>query len=197
MVDKESLSSLLKEVNHCQRCRDELMHEPNPILQISVSARILLIGQAPGRQAHEHSLPFSDPSGDRLRRWLGMDTASFYDPDRLAIMPMAFCFPGKLASGSGDKPPAKRCSQTWHARLRAQLNNIELTLLVGRYAAAGYLDDFQDLTTRVKEQSIEDSSVLLLPHPSPRNNIWLKKNTWFERKTLPVIRQRLQALLNK
>ena len=195
MSEPAILANLLPKIHACKICQAQLPLGPRPIVQLNPNARLLLIGQAPGKLAHEHRKPFSDPSGDRLRAWLGLSPAEFYHENLVAIMPMAFCYPGKLNSGSGDKAPPKICAQTWHERIRATLPQIELTLLIGRYAAEQYQTQFNDVTSAVKAQSIEDSDSLVLPHPSPRNNIWLKKNDWFERKTLPKIRQRLQEVL--
>jgi len=190
-------NQLLEGVHKCVLCAQKLELGPKPILQVNPNARIMLIGQAPGKQAHEHGQPFLDPSGDRLRDWLGLEKSQFYDPSTIAIMPMAFCFPGKQKNGSGDKPPPKLCSKTWHSSIRTSLPNIELTLLIGRYAAEYYLEDFANLTSTMQSQDIENEEFVLLPHPSPRNNIWLKKNEWFETKTLPKIRQRLKMVLKK
>ena len=190
-------TKILNDVYKCTLCAQQLELGPKPILQMNPNAKILLIGQAPGKQAHEHGQPFLDPSGDRLRKWLGVDTSLFYNANTLAIMPMAFCFPGKQKNGSGDKPPPKICSKTWHSLLRKQLPNIELTILIGRYAAEYYLQDFSNLTSTIQTQDIKHGEFILMPHPSPRNNIWLKKNSWFETKTLPLIRQRLKEILSR
>jgi len=197
MNTTDDFSQLIRQIRRCTICQAQFTHTPRPIVQLNPNAKVLLIGQAPGKLAHDHGLPFSDPSGERLRLWLGIGETEFYDENCLAIMPMAFCFPGKQASGSGDKAPPKICAKTWHQTILSHLPNVELTLLVGRYAAQYYLEEFSDLTSLVATQSIEENKVLLLPHPSPRNNIWLKKNNWFERKTLPKIRQRLKNLLGK
>ena len=190
-----SLNSLLKNINQCRLCESKLPLEPKPIVQLSSSATVLLIGQAPGRVTHDKGVPFKDASGDRLREWLGIDEDTFYDKNKIAIMPMAFCFPGKLNNGSGDKPPPTICAKTWHDSILTAMPNLKLTILIGRYAAKRYAPECKDLTEAIVNYSIEGTSKFVLPHPSPRNNIWLAKNDWFETKTLPMLRQRLKTII--
>lgn len=163
-------------------------------MQASPRARILIAGQAPGTRVHQSGVPFDDPSGERLRDWLNVDREVFYDPDTIALLPMAFCYPGK--GRSGDLPPPPICAQTWRKRLMAGLPNIELTLAIGQYAQQWHLPKRQrTLTETVRAWSDYGDALLPLPHPSPRNNIWLKKNPWFETEVLPQLRFRVARLL--
>ncbi len=189
-----SLPSLLKAVRACTLCAAHLTHGPRPVIQIAASARILIAGQAPGRRVHASGIPFDDPSGDRLRDWLGITRESFYDPTRIAILPMGFCYPG--TGRSGDLPPRKECAPAWRAELLSHLPRLDLTLAVGQYAQAYHLEgDTRSLTDTVRDWKTYWPSVLPLPHPSPRNNIWLAKNPWFEREVVPALRRRVKQLL--
>lgn len=188
---------LLKEIKACTICQD-LPLGPNPILQFSAKANILVAGQAPGQITHHKDRPFDDASGDRLREWLGVDRETFYDPDKLAVVPMGFCYPGK--SKSGDLAPKAICAQTWRKKILTVLPNIELTLVIGKYAMDWHLPERKEknLTETVRnwQHYIEqDNPVLPLPHPSPRNNIWLKKNPWFEEEVVTFMRQRVSELI--
>ncbi len=186
--------SLLSDVLACTLCREKLPYEPRPVLQFSSQARILIAGQAPGRQAHQKGIPFADVSGDRLRHWMGLDEKAFYDSSRIAILPMGFCFPG--TGKSGDLPPRPECAQTWHAKLLAELEQLELTLVIGRYAMAYHLPDFKgSVTDTVKHWQSYWPAYLPLPHPSPRNQRWLRQNPWFEYEVLPLLRQRVADIL--
>lgn len=189
------LEALIQQIKQCTICAADLPFSPNPIIQLSQNSKVLIIGQAPGKLAHEFNKPFLDKSGERLRSWLGVTDEEFYNKDNFAIMPMAFCFPGKNNTNSGDKAPPSICQQTWHNKIQKKLDNIKLTLLVGQYAAKQYLAEFSNLTNAIKENEVQSSDVLVLPHPSPRNNIWLSKNKWFETKTLPIVRQRINDIL--
>lgn len=196
--DESNFTKLKNDVLTCQICADTLPLSPKPIIQIHPKAKILIIGQAPGLKTHEQNLPFKDKSGERLRSWLGVTEQQFYDPELFAIMPMAFCYPGKNTSGNGDAPPPKICHQTWHNKLRSFMQNVEVTILIGSYAAKAYLDDYRSLNVAILDVKRNESDELRqveLPHPSPRNNIWLKKNDWFETKTLPKVKQRLSEIL--
>ncbi|MFA3792801.1 uracil-DNA glycosylase family protein [Aliiglaciecola sp. SL4] len=173
----------------CRECTDLLPLEPRPIIQGSSNSKICIIGQAPGLAAHNTNLPWNDASGDRLRSWIGLSKATFYDKNTVAILPMGFCYPGK--SSSGDLPPIKRCAELWHQRLLA-LFSPKITLLVGQYAQRYYLNDKLNLTERVKNWQDYLPKYIVLPHPSPRNNIWLKKNEWFERSVLPEVKTLIQ-----
>ena len=189
-----SLSALLDEVRRCQLCATHLPLGPRPVLQAGRRARILLAGQAPGRKVHASGVPFDDASGDRLRQWLGVSRETFYDPERIAILPMGFCFPG--TGKSGDLPPRPECAPAWRQRLLAELGEIELTLVIGQYAQAYYLPDAMgNLTNTVRDWRRHWPTVLPLPHPSPRNNLWLRRNPWFEAEVLPALRQRVAEAL--
>ena len=191
--DDIALRDLLAEIRACRHCEAELPLGPRPVLAADSSARLLIIGQAPGTKVHNSGIPWNDPSGNRLRDWLQMTPEQFYDPAQVAIMPMGFCYPGK--GKSGDLPPRPECAALWHENLLAQMPNIELTLLIGQYAQRHYLDDnYKTLTERVRNAAEFLPRYLPLPHPSPRNQIWLKKNDWFERETLPMLGQRLRDI---
>jgi uracil-DNA glycosylase len=191
-----SLQTLLREVRACTLCADQLAHGVRPVLHIDRRARMLIAGQAPGARVHETGVPFDDPSGDRLREWMGIDRTVFYDAAQVAILPMAFCYPGK--GKSGDLAPMPVCAQTWREKLLSGLPNIELTLVIGQYAQGWHLDELKpNLTETVKSWREYGESVLPLPHPSPRNNIWLKKNAWFETEVLPTLKQRVTRALGQ
>ncbi len=187
-----SLPELLQEVRACRICADVLPLGPRPVVQADALARILIVGQAPGLRVHETGIPFNDPSGDRLRNWLGMPRDEFYDPEKVAILPMGFCYPGR--GKSGDKPPRPECAPAWRQRLLDQLPNIELTLLVGRYAQEWHLGKGHSLTERVKNWREFWPEQVPLPHPSPRNNLWLRRNPWFEQEFLPRLRQHVEQI---
>ena len=186
---------LLKEIRACQICAGELPHEPRPVIRAKETARIVIAGQAPGTRVHASGVPFTDPSGDRLRDWLGIDKATFYDDTRIAIVPMGFCFPGLDAKG-GDLPPRKECAPAWREKVFAKLKHIELTLLVGSYAQAWHLKSCEPLTETVKAWRDVGPNFIPLPHPSWRNNGWIKKNPWFEAELLPHLRRRVSRILN-
>jgi uracil-DNA glycosylase len=166
------------------------------VLRAKASARLLVIGQAPGTKAHDSGIPWNDRSGDRLRDWLCLDRGTFYDESRIAIMPMGFCYPGVDAHG-GDRPPRRECAPLWHARILASLPRIELTLLVGGYAQARYLKRRRPATMTETVQAWRDHAprIFPLPHPSWRNAAWLKRNPWFESELLPVLRMRIRGVL--
>jgi uracil-DNA glycosylase len=187
------LSALLTEVRACKLCVG-LPLGPRPILQASATARILIAGQAPGRITHAKGIPFDDPSGNRLRDWLGVTREQFYDPQIFALIPMGFCFPG-TAKG-GDLPPRPLCAETWRAKLLAQLPQIKLTLLLGQYAQVWHLPQVekQNLTERVRNVALEGDAIPL-PHPSPRNGRWIKNNPWFEDQVLPGVKHRVRLAL--
>jgi uracil-DNA glycosylase len=182
------------EIAACRICAQQLEHEPRPVVQFSAKSRICIIGQAPGSKVHASGVPWDDDSGDRLREWLGMDKAQFYDPDTIALVPMGFCYPGK-ASG-GDKPPRKECAAEWHARVLENLPNVRLTLLVGSYAQAYYLPHTKrmSLTDRVRQYA-EFAPFFPLPHPAWRVRMWMAKNPWFEADVLPVLRKQVRVAL--
>ena len=190
------LAALLAEVRACRHCAESLPLGPRPVLQAGRGARLLIVSQAPGTKVHETGLPFNDPSGDRLRDWLQVDRETFYDPGKLALVPMGFCYPGRDDRG-GDKPPRPECAPLWQAPIRDALPKIELTLLVGLYAQRFYLGPRRgrSLTDTVRAWQDYLPAFLPLPHPSWRNTAWLKKNPWFEAELLPVLRRKVRALL--
>lgn len=178
----------------CELCSEYLPMGPNPVFQVSESARILIAGHAPGRVVHASGVPFQDASGDRLRDWLGVSDSQFYDPNVVAILPMGFCYPG--SKRSGDLPPRPECAATWRQRVLAYLNNIQVTVLLGTYAIAYHLPDSSGTVTKVvKNWRAYGGDVFPIPHPSPRNNIWLKRNPWFTEDVLPQLRLRIQQAL--
>lgn len=192
----ESLNTLLAEIRACQLCAAQLKDGPRPVLQASASSRLLIVSQAPGRKVHATGIPFNDVSGDRLRQWLGVDRETFYDAKRIAIVPMGFCFPG--SGRSGDLPPRPECAPAWHPRLLPLLKHVELTLAIGQYAQAGILGERRGPTLTDTMQAWREhlaNGVLPLPHPSPRNQAWLKRNPWFEAELLPVLRERVSRVL--
>ncbi|WP_105903391.1 uracil-DNA glycosylase family protein [Vibrio gangliei] len=189
-----SFEQLIQQIDQCRLCAAHLADGCRPVVQAHPQAKILIIGQAPGRKVHQSGVPFDDASGDRLRTWLGIDKATFYDASQIAIMPMGFCFPG--TGKNGDLPPRKECAPTWHHALLQQLPNIELIVLIGQYAQNYYLPDKpKTLTDTVKAWQQFAPRYLPLPHPSPRNNIWLKKNPWFESELIPQLQQTITRLL--
>jgi uracil-DNA glycosylase len=191
------LPLLLKEVRGCTLCAAHLPQGPRPVLQVDAQARILIAGQAPGSKVHASGVPFDDASGERLRQWMGLDRAAFYDPQRVAILPMGFCYPG--TGRSGDLPPRRECAPQWRARLLQAMPRVELTLVIGQYAMDWHLPDrpTQNLTDTVRAWREHAPAVLPLPHPSPRNNIWLKANPWFEAEVLPVLQARVRRVLTE
>jgi len=190
-----ALPQFLADIGACRKCVAVLPLGPRPLLQFAPSARILIAGQAPGRRAHASGLPFDDPSGDRLRDWMGIDRDIFYDASRIAILPMAFCFPG--SGKSGDLPPLPECAASWRAPLLERLPGLELTLLLGSFAHDYHLGGKpRPVTERVRDWRQSWPAVVPLPHPSPRNNRWLKQNPWFESELLPELRTRVSILLS-
>ena len=191
-----ALDSLLNEVRDCTLCSKHLPLGPHPTLGMKKSAQIIIIGQAPGTKAHKSGIPWNDQSGNRLREWMNIDRETFYDTRRIAIMPMGFCYPGRLER-NGDKPPRPECAPEWHARLLAELPNVELTLLVGMYAQAYYLPESRakTLTATVKQWRNYLPGYIPTPHPSWRTTGWQKNNPWFEAELLPVLREEVCLLL--
>ena len=193
-MGKLTLKDLLADVRTCTHCEPQLQLGARPVLSMADSARILVIGHAPGTRVHAMGIPWNDPSGDRLRCWMDVDRATFCDEGRIAIMPMGFCYPVKGASG--DLPPRPECAPRWHAHLLEHLPNLELTLLVGSYAQNYYLDRrHATLTQRVAAWQEYLPQFIPLVHPSPRNTYWLQQNPWFEAELVPALRQRVHNLL--
>lgn len=190
------LSGLQTEISACTVCRD-LPLGPRPIVQLSGQAKVLIAGQAPGRITHAKGRPFDDVSGVRLREWLGVDESEFYDPEKFAIVPMGFCYPG--TGTSGDLPPRPECAVTWRERVMQSLQQVELTLVIGRYAVDWHLPHLKRQSITQAAQAWQEAwpGQLVLPHPSPRNNRWLKTNPWFESDVLPVLRQRVGQLIGE
>jgi uracil-DNA glycosylase len=196
MKRKEDLDALLAEIRACRVCEVHLPHGARPIIRASNTARLCIAAQAPGIRVHETGLSFNDPSGDRLRAWLGIDRETFYDEARVAIIGMGFCFPGYTASGA-DKPPRRECAPLWQDRLAASLPRFPLTLAVGTYAIDWHLGERRKstMTETVRAWREYGPALMPLPHPSWRNNAWLKKNPWFEKKLLPDLRARVRLAL--
>ncbi|GGZ51246.1 hypothetical protein GCM10008101_00260 [Lysobacter xinjiangensis] len=191
-----ALDALLDSIRACRLCEAQLPLGPRPVLRASPTARLLIVGQAPGTRVHASGIPWDDASGRRLRDWLQVDTDTFYDAARIAIVPMGFCYPGR--AGSGDAPPRPECRATWHGRLLPLLPRVGLTLLIGQYAQAYFLGDRRKgtLTDTVRAWREYAPGVIPLPHPSPRNVAWFKANPWFEGEVLPTLRTHVAALLS-
>lgn len=195
----EIFIQLLSDIRQCTLCEEYLPLGTNPVLQVSPSARVIIAGQAPGIKVHQSGLPFDDKSGERLRQWLGIDTTTFYNDEIFAILPMAFCYPGK--GKSGDLPPRPECANKWREQLLKQLPNVELIITIGIYAQNWHLPDKKEktLTETVKNWRFfyneTSPAIIPIPHPSPRNNIWLKKNLWFEQDVVPMLQSHVQNIV--
>jgi len=192
------LDQLMTEVRSCRVCETELPLGPNPILRAKRSAKILIIGQAPGTKVHKSGIPWNDPSGKRLREWMSIDDEIFYNPRKIAIIPMGFCYPGK--GKSGDLPPRIECAELWHRKLLMHMTNIKLTLLIGKYAQDYYLSDSKHYSGGTVSETVNNwkkfgPNYFPLPHPSPRNTLWLRKNSWFKSKTIPQLRKKVRNAL--
>lgn len=188
------LDVLLRDVRACTVCAAALPLGPRPVVRMAATARLLIIGQAPGTRVHASGVPWDDPSGERLRAWTSLDATTFYDPAKIAIMPMGFCYPGVAASG-GDAPPRRQCAPLWHAALRAHLADVRLTLLVGLYAQKAYWPGRLTLTETVRRFAEGPAAFFPLPHPSWRSTGWMRRNPWFEAEIVPVLRDRVSAAL--
>mgnify|MGYP001552749164 CR=1 FL=1 len=195
-MSRDLLPGLLRQIRACRHCAADLPLGPRPVLQVARGARLMLCGQAPGTKVHLSGRPFDDRSGDRLRAWLGIDKATFYDASRIAIVPMGFCYPGVDARG-GDRPPRPECAPAWRDRLLPLLPEVELTLLIGQYAMAWHLGPRHraSLTETVAAWRDYLPRQLPLPHPSWRNTGWLKRNPWFERELVPVLQAEVRRLV--
>lgn len=182
------MDSLISEIKDCKICLPHLIHGVNPVLSASRESKIIIIGQAPGSIVHKSGIPWDDKSGDRLRSWLGVSKKDFYNNQLFALIPMGFCYPGK--GKSGDLPPRPECAPTWHTPVLDQIENKQLIILIGSYAQKYYLKNAvkNTLTNTVKNYEEYLPKYVPLPHPSPRNNIWLKKNNWFEKNVIPQLK---------
>lgn len=191
----DEFNSVIQQVKQCAICQSYLPQPAKPVFQLNPAAKILIAGQAPGRMAHDSGQPFTDASGQRLRQWLGLGEDVFYDPLKVAILPMAFCYPGK--GRSGDLPPRPECAVAWRAKLLALLPEIQLTLVIGQYAQQYHFgSDGLSLTERVKHWR-QSPAMLPLPHPSPRNRFWFQQNPWFDSELLPVLQHRIKTILSE
>ena len=194
------MTSLADDIRACRLCADRFAathtaHQPRPVAWFNPSARLLIAGQAPGMRVHNSGVPFDDPSGERLRDWLGLEKPAFYDQARVAIVPMAFCFPGYDAKGS-DLPPPPICGKTWHSSVMQSLDQVQLTVLVGGYAHKYHMGVKTNVTDTVAGWRAHAPQVFALPHPSWRNTGWMKKNPWFEAELLPVLREQVQKVMH-
>jgi len=196
-MNQRKLDVIVTDVRKCTLCEPDLPLGARPVLQVDDKAKILIAGQAPGIRVHESGMPFTDPSGDRLRQWMGIDSGTFYDASKIAILPMGFCYPG--TGKSGDLPPRPECAKTWRAEILAAMPNIELILVIGIYAQKWHMGDVKqkNLTETVRHWQDYWPERLPLPHPSPRNNIWLKKNPWFEQEVIPHLKARVGELISE
>ena len=185
---------LLDEIRGCTFCRDKLPYPPRPVVSFSANSKILIVGQAPGLKVQKSGIPWDDASGDRLRQWLGVTKETFYNPDLFGIVPMGFCYPGK--GKSGDLPPRLECSALFMDRILCEIRNWELILLIGQYAQNYFIGEPQiSLTDKVKNYKKYLPEFFVLPHPSPRNNIWLEKNKWFEKNNIRDLRNKIRKIL--
>ena len=194
------MSGLVREIEACRLCaesfsRTETAHAPRPVVWFRPGARILIAGQAPGMRVHKSGMPFDDPSGDRLRDWLGMSVDEFYDMSRVAVVPMAFCFPGYDAKGS-DLPPPKICGRTWHDKVMEELRDVQLSVIVGGYSQRYHMGVKSGVTDTVEGWRDHAPRLFPLPHPSWRNTAWLRRNPWFEADLLPVLRGTVREVLD-
>ncbi len=191
MLDKD----IIQQAKSCDICAEFLPHGTRPVFVVHPTAKINIIGQAPGRRVHASGIPWDDQSGKRLRQWMGVDDETFYNPEKIAIMPMGFCYPG--TGKSGDLPPRKECAPRWHQPLLNMMPDIQLTLLIGAYAQKAFLkkEMKKNLTETVMHWEDYLPNYLVLPHPSPRNQYWLKKNPWFESGVLPFLKGKIEEAL--
>jgi uracil-DNA glycosylase len=193
-LDYTDLPGLLDEIRSCRLCVANLPLGPRPIVQLDPAAQILIVGQAPGRKVHQSGIPFNDASGDRLRNWMGIDSEVFYNPQSVALLPMGFCFPG--SGPSGDLPPRPECARKWRQRVLDQLGNVTLTLVIGQHAQRYHLPASAATVTEVVAAWRDHwPAVVPLPHPSPRNNMWIRKNPWFEEDLVPALRELVHGVL--
>lgn len=189
------MKELLTEISKCQICAAKLPLGPRPIVSASPRSKVAIIGQAPGSVVHKTGIPWDDKSGENLRKWLGVNAKQFYDADTIALIPMGFCYPGR--GKSGDNPPTKECAPAWHEALLSKMPELDLILLVGKYAQDYYLgkQTYRTLTETVENFSDYLPRYFVLPHPSPRNNIWQARNPWFAKEVLPALKDRIRPFL--
>lgn len=188
------LTTLLERVRNCEICKESLPLGPRPVVSIHPESKILVVGQAPGTKVHATGIPWNDPSGDELRRWLQVDRETFYNPEIFGIMPMGFCYPGR--GKGGDLPPRKECAPQWHEPLISQMPQVKLILLIGSYSQAYYLKKRKKTLTETVRDFVEYLPTYFpLVHPSPRNRMWMRRNPWFEEEVLPVLRGNVRNLL--
>ncbi|WP_103070605.1 uracil-DNA glycosylase family protein [Aquimarina sediminis] len=189
------MQKLLSLISRCTECTAQLELGPRPVVSAHVQSKIVIIGQAPGSVVHKSGIPWGDKSGQNLRAWMGIDDNTFYNPQKIALIPMGFCYPGK--GKSGDLPPTKQCAPLWHQKLLGKIDHLELVLLIGKYAQEYYLGDRlkRTLTDTVKNYKEYLPDYFVLPHPSPRNNIWQAKNEWYKKEVLPQLKTRVQSIL--
>ena len=189
------MKNLLTTIRNCEICKEHLPLQPRPILEASKNSKIILVSQAPGRVAHDQNIAWMDLSGRKLREWLGVDEETFYNPDNFAILPMGFCYPGK--GKTGDLPPMKVCAPTWHSTVVSELKNVQLIILIGSYSTKYYLPkDKRNLTEKVSNYEEYFPKYWPLPHPSPVNHFWRRKNPWFEELVVPKLQEKIQEILN-
>ncbi len=191
------MKELLSEIRACQVCAAHLPLEPRPIIAGNKNSKIILVSQAPGKKAHDHNKAWDDPSGRKLREWLGVTAEQFYNLDNFAVLPMGFCFPGKAKTG--DLPPRKECAPLWHNLVWEQLKNVQLILLIGKYAQGEYLKETakRNLTENVRSFQEFLPKYFLLPHPSPVNRFWIRKNPWFEDEVVEELRKLIGEILSE
>ncbi|PQJ32542.1 IclR family transcriptional regulator [Nonlabens arenilitoris] len=189
------MKELIKTISQCTVCKEHLSLGPRPIVTAHKKSKIVIIGQAPGTVVHKTGIPWNDKSGENLRQWLNISREDFYDVEKFAIIPMGFCYPGK--GKTGDLPPRKECAPLWHNQLLSHLTEVELILLIGKYAQDYYLKESsrKTLTETVKNYQEYLPKYFVLPHPSPRNNIWQAKNEWFKRLVLPELKNEIKCIL--
>jgi uracil-DNA glycosylase len=195
IVCSQGMKNLLHEIANCRVCESFLELGSRPIVTASESSRIVIVGQAPGLAVHQSGIPWDDPSGDNLRKWMQVDKTTFYNPEKIALIPMGFCYPGN--GKSGDLPPRKECAPLWHKKLFDKMHHVKLIILVGKFAQAWYLDGRlkKNLTETVRNFNDYLPRYFVLPHPSPRNNIWQAKNEWFRKTVLPELQKNVQEAL--
>lgn len=195
MVDAKVIQELISRIKSCDICASELEFGCRPVFSFNIDSKIVIIGQAPGSIVHRTGIPWDDKSGQNLRAWLDVTKDEFYNPSLFAIVPMGFCYPGK--GKSGDLPPRKECAPQWHDPILSKLKNVELIVLIGKYAQDYYLKDKAHKTLTATVQNVDSylPKYFVLPHPSPRNNIWMKKNPWFKEAVLPLLKQTIKTIL--